>query len=92
MKKIGVFVAVIASMFLLAGAVMAADITDPLLKKLIEKGILTRQDAISIMKEVEKEKSGEQKKHFKAYFAYVFKFIRIMFRDIKFHKSYENWE
>jgi len=49
MKKIGVFVVVIASMFLLAGAVMAADITNPLLKKLVEKGILSQEEAKSIM-------------------------------------------
>ena len=62
MKKMGIFVLSHCFMLFIAGTVMAADITDPLLKKLMEKGILTRQDAISIMKEVEKEKSGEEKK------------------------------
>ncbi len=48
-------------LLLLAGAAMAADITDPILKKLVEKGILTEQEAKSVMKEMEKEPAGEQK-------------------------------
>ena len=39
MKKIGVFVVVIASMVFLTGAVMAADITDPLAKEADRKKV-----------------------------------------------------
>lgn len=53
-------------LFLLAGISGAEDVTNPILKKLVEKGILSRQEAISVMQEmekekVEKEKPGEQK-------------------------------
>lgn len=64
MKKIGVFAAVIASMFLLAGAVMAADITNPLLKKLVEKRILTQEEAKSIMQDVQKEATNIKERNY----------------------------
>jgi len=47
-------------LFLLSGISKAADITDPILKKLVEKGVLTQQEAIGIMKDMAKD-GNEQK-------------------------------
>jgi len=49
-------------LFLLSGISKAEDITDPILKKLVEKGILTEQEAVGIMKEMNKEKAEKEKK------------------------------
>jgi hypothetical protein len=46
---------------LLAGISEAEDITNPILKKLVEKGILSQQEAISVMHEMEKEKAKKEK-------------------------------
>ena len=48
-------------LFLLSGISRAEDITDPILKKLVEKGILTEQEAKSVMKEMAKEPAAEKK-------------------------------
>ena len=48
-------------LLLFASSVFAGDITDPILKKLVEKGVLTKQEAMSVMQEMEKE-SVEQEK------------------------------
>jgi polyhydroxyalkanoate synthesis regulator phasin len=44
-----------------AWAAEAADITNPILKKLVEKGILTEQEAVSVMRDMEKEKKETNK-------------------------------
>ena len=62
MKKVGFLVVMFCLMLFWAGTVMAADITNPLLKKLVEKGILTQEEAISIMQDVQKETVVEEKK------------------------------
>ena len=49
-------------LFLLSGISKAEDITDPILKKLVEKGILTQQEAVGIMKDMDKEKAEKDKK------------------------------
>jgi polyhydroxyalkanoate synthesis regulator phasin len=49
-------------LFLLSGISKAEDITDPILKKLVEKGILTEQEAVGIMKDMDKEKAEKEKK------------------------------
>lgn len=49
-------------LLLLTGMVMAAEITNPILKKLVEKGIMTQEEAISVMKEMEGETVKEEKK------------------------------
>lgn len=47
---------------LLSGISKAEDITDPILKKLVEKGVLTQEDAVGIMKDMDKEKAEKEKK------------------------------
>jgi len=61
MKRGLSFVLSMCFLFLLSGVSKAEDITDPVLKKLVEKGVLTEQDARSVMKEMAKEPAGEQK-------------------------------
>ena len=65
------FLAIVIGMcclMFLAGTSFAADeITDPILKKLVEKGILTKEEAISVTDEIKvetktKEKKAEEKK------------------------------
>lgn len=55
-KRLSVLVLGILSLVWLTGVATATDITNPLLKKLIEKGILTQEEAISVMEEIEKER------------------------------------
>jgi hypothetical protein len=62
MKKTGFLVLSFCFIFLLAGIVMAADISNPLLKKLVEKGILTQEEALSIMQDARKDTAVEEKK------------------------------
>ena len=47
---------------LLSGISKAEDITDPILKKLVEKGVVTQEDAVGIMKDMDKEKAEKEKK------------------------------
>ncbi len=44
-----------------AGVAAAADITNPILKKLVEKGILTREEAVSVMQDMEREAAEKDK-------------------------------
>ncbi|MDQ7787949.1 MAG: putative porin [Thermodesulfovibrionales bacterium] len=64
MKKFAAFVVSLCILLSAAGAAMAAeDIKDPILKKLVEKGVLTNQEAISITDEMKAEaKKAEAKK------------------------------
>jgi hypothetical protein len=45
----------------LAGTSLAEEIKDPILKKLVEKGILTQEEATTVMQEMEKETAGKEK-------------------------------
>ena len=49
------FVFGLCCLLLFAATAIAGDISDPILKKLVEKGILTKQEAMSVMQEMEKE-------------------------------------
>src|SRR4030042_4279638 len=49
-------------LLLLTGTAIAAEIKDPILKKLVEKGILTQEEAISVMQEMKGETVKEEKK------------------------------
>jgi polyhydroxyalkanoate synthesis regulator phasin len=66
MKRVLSLVVSLCLLLSTAGAAMAAgEITDPILKKLVEKGVLTKDEAISItdeMKTEKKEKKAEEKK------------------------------
>jgi polyhydroxyalkanoate synthesis regulator phasin len=48
-------------MLLITGTTIAAEIKDPILKKLVEKGILTPEEATTVMQEMEKETVGKEK-------------------------------
>lgn len=66
-KVIGIVVSLCCLMFLSGIAAAADDIADPILKKLVEKGVLTKEEALSVTEEMkaearEKEKKAEQKK------------------------------
>jgi len=54
-KKLSVLVIGLCCFLLLTGTSMAADITNPILKKLVEKGILTKEEAIAVLDEMNKE-------------------------------------
>lgn len=54
-KRLTVIVLGLYILLWLTGIAMTADITNPLLKKLVEKGILTQEEAISVMEEMEKD-------------------------------------
>lgn len=49
-------------LFMLFGISHAAEITDPILKKLVEKGILSEQEAAGVMQDIEQEKTQKEKK------------------------------
>src|SRR4030042_3536680 len=49
-------------LLLLTGTAIAAEIKEPILKKLVEKGILTQEEAISVMQDMEGETVKEEKK------------------------------
>jgi polyhydroxyalkanoate synthesis regulator phasin len=60
------FVFGLICLLLFAATAIASDISDPILKKLVEKGVLTKQEAKSVMQEmkkeaVEKDKAVEKK-------------------------------
>jgi len=61
-KKLFALVAAICCFLFLAGIAMAAEISDPVLKKLVEKGVLTKEDAVNVMKEMEKDASKKAQK------------------------------
>ena len=54
-KKLSVLVIGLCCFLLLTGTSMAADITNPILKKLVEKAILTKEEAIAVLDEMNKE-------------------------------------
>src|SRR4030043_830223 len=61
-RKVAVLFVCLCCLLMFAGAAVAADITNPILKKLVEKGILTREEAISIMQDMEREAAEKDKK------------------------------
>ncbi len=54
-KVVGIVVSLCCLMFLSGISLAADDITDPILKKLVEKGLLTKDEATSVMKDMNKE-------------------------------------
>jgi len=54
-KFLAVIVSICCLMFLAGTSMAAEDITDPILKKLVEKGVLTKEEAISVMKDMDQE-------------------------------------
>jgi len=62
MKKLSLLIAVLCCFMFLTGIVMAAEITDPILKKLVEKKILTKEEAAKVMQEMEQEKTQKVQK------------------------------
>src|SRR4030067_1011315 len=60
-RKLFVLVLFLCVMLLIAGTAVAAEIKDPILKKLVEKGVLTPEEASTVMQEMEKEAAGEGK-------------------------------
>ena len=60
-RKLFVLVLFLCAMLLIAGTAVAAEIKDPILKKLVEKGVLTPEEASTVMQEMEKEAAGEGK-------------------------------
>lgn len=50
----------LCSFFFFTAAAIAADIANPILKKLVEKGILTQEEAISVMDEIGKGPAKEE--------------------------------
>jgi polyhydroxyalkanoate synthesis regulator phasin len=61
-RKLLAFAASLCCLMFLAGTSMAADIPDPILKKLVEKGVLTKEEAISVLKEMDKESAKQEQK------------------------------
>jgi polyhydroxyalkanoate synthesis regulator phasin len=59
-SRLSVFVLCLCAVLILAGTVAAAEIKDPILKKLVEKGILTPEEASTVMQEMEKETAGKE--------------------------------
>jgi polyhydroxyalkanoate synthesis regulator phasin len=51
----------LCSLLLFAATAIAGEITDPILKKLVEKGVLTKQEAMSVMQDMEKEAVEQDK-------------------------------
>lgn len=63
MKKVLASVVILCSLIFLVGTSVAEEgITDPILKKLVEKGVLTKEEAISIVDEMKKEKKKAEEK------------------------------
>jgi polyhydroxyalkanoate synthesis regulator phasin len=60
-SRLTVFVLCLCAALIFAGTVAAAEIKDPILKKLVEKGILTPEEATTVMQEMEKETLGKEK-------------------------------
>ncbi len=60
-SRLSVFVLCLCAVLILAVTAVAAEIKDPILKKLVEKGILTPEEAITVMQEMEKETAGKEK-------------------------------
>jgi hypothetical protein len=62
MKRSLSLVVCLCFLFLFAQISAAEEITNPILKKLVEKGILTKEEAISVMHDMEKESVEKEKK------------------------------
>jgi polyhydroxyalkanoate synthesis regulator phasin len=62
MKKSLSLIACLCFLFLFAQISVAEEITNPILKKLVEKGILTKQEALSVMHDMERESAQKEKK------------------------------
>jgi polyhydroxyalkanoate synthesis regulator phasin len=60
-NSLAVLAVCLCFLLLLTGTSIAADITNPILKKLVEKGILTKEEAISVVQEMEKESVESEK-------------------------------
>ena len=60
-KNVSVLFVCLCCLLVFAGVAAAADITNPILKKLVEKGILTREEAISVMQDMEREAAEKDK-------------------------------
>jgi polyhydroxyalkanoate synthesis regulator phasin len=61
-RKLSVFILAVCCLLLSAGASESADITNPILKKLVEKGILSEEEAVSVMQDMGKETAEKDKK------------------------------
>jgi polyhydroxyalkanoate synthesis regulator phasin len=59
-SRLSVFVLCLCAVLILAGTAVATEIKDPILKKLVEKGILTPEEATTVMQEMEKETVGKE--------------------------------
>jgi polyhydroxyalkanoate synthesis regulator phasin len=62
MKRSLSLVVCLCFLFFFAQISAAEEITNPILKKLVEKGILTKQEALSVMHDMEKESTEKDKK------------------------------
>jgi polyhydroxyalkanoate synthesis regulator phasin len=62
MKRSLSLVLCLCFLFMLSGMVKADEITNPILKKLVEKGVLTEQEALSVMHDMEKHTAEADKK------------------------------
>jgi polyhydroxyalkanoate synthesis regulator phasin len=61
-RKCSMFVVFgICCLLLFAATAIADDITNPILKKLVEKGVLTKQEAVSVMQEMDKDAVEQDK-------------------------------
>src|SRR4030042_3636873 len=60
-SRLSVFVLCLCAVLIFAVTAVAAEIKDPILKKLGEKGVLTPEEASTVMQEMEKEAAGEGK-------------------------------
>lgn len=60
-KNVLVLFVCLCCVVVFAEVAAAADITNPILKKLVEKGILTREEVISVMQDMEKEAAQKDK-------------------------------
>lgn len=60
MKQTIVFLALcLCSFFMLTQAAVSAEVSNPILKKLVEKGILTKEEAIEVMDEIKKDAGAD---------------------------------
>jgi polyhydroxyalkanoate synthesis regulator phasin len=59
-SKLSVFVLCFCAALIMAGAAVAEEIKNPILKKLVEKGILTPEEAMAVVQEMEKETAGKE--------------------------------
>jgi len=61
-RKCSMFVVFgLCCLFLFAATAIAGEITDPILKKLVEKGVLTKQEAMSVMQDMDKDAVEQDK-------------------------------